>query len=265
MLAAAGSLFAQQNPAVTPVVADNFEIGAQLGFESRYVYRGIECADESMQAIVNCGYALGGNGAWGFNVYGEMFYNSPISSDDNENNEIDWKLGTRAVYEEEYFFDLGYVFRTYPDAALNRSNEIFFGIGRDVELVEGKDWSRVIIDGKVSYDWNLEQLAWEFSAEKEFKEVVDKNMDVVVGATYGYVTSNDWDGDQDHGLSSPSNDYGYLALTADAIYHLDNGADLVLGVRYAYNNDHGRYDDNGNKVSVDCNEFWWGASIRFRY
>lgn len=252
LFAATGSLFAQQAPATE----SNFELGAQFGYESHYVFRGIERADDNVQAVLSAGYVLGGSGSWGYKAYGEMFYMSPISSDDN--NEIDWKLGARAVYDDEYFFDLGYVLRTYPGAeGLNRSNEIFFGIGRDLEFVQDADWSRVIVGGMVSYDWNLEQTSWEVYAEKTFEEVADPDLDVRVRANYGYITANDWDGDQDHGLSSPNNDYGYVAASVDGIYHLDNGTDLVLGVRYAYNND--------NRPGIDNNEFWWGASISFRY
>lgn len=268
MLVAAGSVFAQQQE--TAVVAapesDGVEIGAQIGFESHYVYRGIELGDENTQTTVNVGYVLGGSSGWGFKAYGEVFYMSPISSE--ESNEIDWKLATRAIYEEEYFFDLGYTFKTYPDSHnVNRSNEVFFGIGRDVELVRDADWSRIIIAGTVSYDWNYEQTSWEIYAEKTFEEVGTDELDLRVRVNYGYITSSDWNGDQkDWNKGSPDEDYGYCSASVDAIYHLTEATDISLGMRYAYNNSHERRLENGDvNHSVDCNEFWWGASVTFRY
>ena len=269
MLAIAGSAFAQQ----AAPESNDIEVGAKFAYESHYVNRGIDQSDDNLQTTINVGYSLSNSGSWGFRAYGELFYMSPVS---DEGNEADWTFGTRAVYEDEYFFDLGYRFKSYPNggvehaydmkrAYVNRSNELFFGVGRDVELIDGNEWSQIIVAGSVSYDWNLEQLAWEVSVEKTFTEVFSHDTDISVGATYGYITANDWVGDQVSGLGSPNNDYGYLTLKADFIYHLNETTDLGIGARYTYNNDDERSIRGAKAMNIDCNTFWWGVSLSFRY
>lgn len=269
MLAGVGSAFAQQ------AIPENndIEVGAKFAYESHYVNRGIDQSDGNLQTTINVGYSLSNSGSWGFRAYGELFYMSPVS---DEGNEADWTLGTRAVYEDEYFFDLGYRFKSYPNggaehalemkrAFVNRSNEIFFRLGRDVDLVDGAEWSRVLIAGSVAYDWNLEQVVWEASLEKTFEEVFSKETSITVGATYGYVSANDWVGDQVSGLGNPNNDYGYLTLKADLVYNLNSSTDLGIGVRYTYNNDDDRTIHGEKAMDIDCNTFWWGVSLTFRY
>lgn len=269
MLAGVGSAFAQQ----AAPESNDIEVGAKFGYESHYVNRGIDQSDGNLQTKIDVGYSFSNSGDWGFRAYGELAYMSPVS---DEGNEADWTLGTRAVYADEYFFDFGYRFKSYPNggvehayemkrAYVNRSNEIFLGIGRDVELFDGNEWSRVLLQGSVSYDWNLEQVAWEFSLEKKFEEVLTHDGNVVIGATYGYITAGDWVGDQVSGLGNPNNDYGYLTLKADYVYSLNTSTDLGIGVRYTYNNDDDRTIHGAKVMDIDCNTFWWGVSLTFRY
>lgn len=260
MLAAAGGLYAQ-DAAVAAPESNELEIGAQFGFESHYVFRGKSITDENMQATVNAGCSLGGTGDWGFRVYGEFFYEAPF---DDEMNEVDWKIGGTAVYADEYYFDAGYIFRTYPNSgpakgknSVNRENELFLGIARDVRFWQDAEWSQVKIGGTVSYDWNFEQISWEFYAEKTFEEVLVPEFSVNLRAVYGYITMKDANGDQWLGHGSPDNDYGYCQFSVDGIYSLNKTTDVSAGMRYAYNNDH--------IAGEDCNEFWWGVALRFRY
>ena len=67
----------------------------------------------------------------------------------------------------------------------------------------------------------------------------------------------DANGDQWFGHGSPDNDYGYCQFSVDGIYSLNKTTDVSAGMRYAYNNDH--------IAGEDCNEFWWGVALRFRY
>lgn len=271
MLAIASSAFAQQ----AAPESNDLEVGATFAYESHYVDRGIDQSDGNLQTTIDLGYSFSNYGDWGFRAYGQLFYMSPVS---DEGNKADWTLGTRAVYMDEYFFDLGYRFKSYPNggaskpnwgkasdmkrAQINRSNELFFGIGRDVELVDGNEWSHVVIAGTVSYDWNLEQTTWEVSVEKTFEEVFSRETSLTVGATYGYITCNDANGDQVGG-DDIENDYGYLTVKADLVYNLNSSTDLGLGVRYTYNND---YDSKvGKERGIDANTFWWGVSLTFRY
>lgn len=270
MLAVAASAFAQQ----AAPESNDIEVGAKFAYESHYVNRGIDQSDDNLQTTINVGYSFADSGSWGFRAYGELFYMSPIS---DHGNEADWTFGTRAVYEDEYFFDFGYRFKSYPNgrdyhtkmkmkrAEVNRSNELFFGIGRDVELIDGNEWSRVILAGSVSYDWNLEQVAWEVGIEKTFTEVFSRDTDIALAATYGYITASDWDGDQVGGNGAPDNDYGYFTVKADFIYHLNETTDLGLGVRYTCNNDDARSIHGKEAMDIDRNTFWWGASLTFRY
>lgn len=270
MLALAGTAFAQQ--AAVPQ-EKNIEVGAKFAYESHYVNRGIDQSDSNLQTTVNVGVGGYNSGYWALRAYGELAYMSPVS---DEGNEADWTLGARANYADEYFLDFGYRFKSYPNggvehaysmrrAYVNRSNELFLKVGRDVEFVTDEDWSRIIISGSVSYDWNLEQTTWEVSAEKTFESIFTNETDFAIGVTYGYITANDWVGDQLHGVGDPNNDYGYLTVKADLIYHLNTSTDLSFGVRYSYNNDHDRYIHGARVMSIDCNTFWWGVSLNFCY
>lgn len=268
MLVVAGSAFAQQ----AAPESNDLEVGAKFAYESHYVNRGIDQSDDNLQTTIDIGYSFANSGDWGFRAYGQVFYMSPIS---DGGNEADWTLASRAVYADEYFFDFGYRFKSYPNgrdwaremkrAYVNRSNEIFLGIGRDVELVDGNEWSRVILAGTVSYDWNLDQTSWEVSLEKTFDEVLTPEMSLTLGATYGYITASDWVGDQVGGLGAPDNDYGYFTVKADLVYNLNETTDLGIGFRYTCNNDDARSIHGVEVMDIDRNTFWWGASLTFRY
>lgn len=252
------SAFAAENP---------LSISAKFDFESRYITDGKRRVNENTQTTVSLKYFGASPTDVSFTPYVDFFWMSPTSNDrvgQTVSNEGSIKLGSEINVGEELVLDLGYKFTGWNDRAsaagmnrvyINRTNEIFFGLGKTLQLVDGDpNWD---IEGtaKVRYDWNREMLVYELGVEKKWSI---GNFGIGLAAVYGYIDSNKYDGDQ--GAAKRSNDYGYFAASADVSYAVNSGTNIGCGVRYAYNND-------GDSVYADnnSNNIWWGAWIKFLY
>ena len=265
------SAFAQESAASAS--DKDFVIGAKFDFESRYISSGKRIVNENMQTTISLKYFVPQTSDIGFTPYADFFWMSPTNNErggHTVSDEGSIKVGSEVAIGETITLDFGYKFTGWNDresakgmnrAELNRQNEIFLGVSRAFNLLDGNEDTSVIGFAQVAYNWNREQLAYEIGLEKSF----DLGSDVALklAACYGYVDANKYNGDQ-RGAGEPRghNDYGYIAASADVSYRINSGTDVGLGIRYAYNND----GDDGlaGKDNNDHN-VWWGAWINFLY
>lgn len=258
--------FAQNEPMATP--ASNFIIGAKIAFESEFISYGQEHSDENIQTTISAEYLIPSGGDFASSIYGNLFYMSPLTQ---SYNQATLTLGAKAVWLEEYFVDFGYIYTGFPnggdgkraaraiemnDAMVNRENALYFGIGRDIDLIEGEEWSRVLISAYANWNWNCDQMSYELALAKVFDNVAIDELSIVAKVAYGYVDADKWAGDQ--GAPAIKNAYGYFASSVDAVYAISDGMKLNLGVRYAYNND-------GNVGTNTDQNLWWGFGLTCSY
>ncbi len=265
------SAFAQES-AVSASEKD-FVIGAKFDFESRYISAGKRSVNENMQTTISLKYFVPQTSDIGFTPYADFFWMSPTNNErigEKVSDEGSFTLGSEVAVGETITVDFGYKFTGWNDresaqamnrAPLNRQNEIFVGVSRAFNLLDGNEDTAVLGFAQVAYNWNRNQLAYEIGLEKSF----DLSSDVALklAACYGYVDANKYNGDQrDAGVPRGHNDYGYIAASADVSYQINTGTNVGLGIRYAYNNDgdKGLAGDDNNDHNV-----WWGAWINFLY
>lgn len=266
--------FAQQ-ASVQPVESA-LAVSAKFGFESRYIEDGKRHVNENTQTNITLKYFTGASFSSDVELtpYVNFFWMSPT---DNErlgqpvSDEGKLTIGSEFAVGEELTLDVGYEFTGWNDrqsagvmnrAYVNRTNEIYFGLSKALALFGDSEDGMVKGSAYVRYDWNLEQISYELSLEKNFE--LDDSWNLRVAAMYGYIDSNKATGDQRAvGMPKKGNDYGYFAASADLSYQINTGTDVGIGARYAYNND----GDNDPWLNDDNNSsnLWWGAWINFRY
>ncbi len=263
------SAFAQEAQEPAPE-AENLSIGAKVAYESTYVYRGVEASGNNVQTTVSAEYSFAPTGSLGWSAYCELFYMAPI---EREANKFSVKIGGFAMYEDEYFIDFGYKYTSYPNhgkvsrnavdySTVNRDNEIFIGIGRDIEFVQDAEWSVIRLFGYATYNFQFESLILECGVEKTFNDIfyVD-GLGLKAQVMYGYINQNEADGDQGYRPNNWHDDYGYFSGSLDLIYSLTKNTDVSVGIRYAWNN-------NGNPrhlSGLDTSNLWVGIGLNFRY
>ena len=251
---------------------NDFAISAKFDFESRYISEGKRHVNENTQTSISFKYfAPSTSSDFVFTPYADFFWMSPTSNERKGltvSDEGSFTLGSEVAVGETLSLDLGYKFTGWNDRAgaanmnwapLNRRNEIFFGIRNSISVVDGNPEWDLEASAYVRYDWNRDQISYELGLSKAF----DLNgATLAFGAVYGYIDCNDVLGDQVKGLMKGGNDYGYVAFTADLSCPINEGTDIGIGARYAYNNDG---DDQAYNWDNNSSNLWWGAWINFRY
>lgn len=265
--------FAQQAP-VQPVESP-LAVSAKFGFESRYIKDGKRHVNENTQTNISLKYFSGASFSSDTEItpYVNFFWMSPTNNERKGlpvSDEGILTLGSEFAIGDELMLDMGYTYTGWNDrgsavamnrAYINRSNELFVGLSKYFPLLGDSEESMVKGSAYVRYDWNLEQLSYELSLEKNIE--LDDGMGLRLAATYGYIDANKATGDQrPAGIPKEGNDYGYVALSADLSYQINEGTDVGIGARYAYNNDG---DDELWNDDNNSSNLWWGAWINFRY
>ena len=255
---------------------DDLSITGTFGFETEYVFRGKERAQQSFQPSIELGFPiLGGD------LYGGMWTNLPVNSaqlvnaDGNftaspygsNNSEIDFYIGYAYTIEDIVTLDVGYTYYWYPEAGdgfnsfVSRSNEIFFGVSLDVLLNPSVYYY---------YDFNLQQNVVEGSIGYSFdlsQATSMQGFSLDLGGYLGYLSADRFAGDQ----TGPqwSNGYVYLGTTVDLVYNFSENVSSSVGARWSLNND-GRetgsaLTSSGSQSLGPQQNVWFGASIGFAY
>lgn len=208
ILAAAAGLVSAAN-----INAQEVSWEANVGFESEYVFRGVQIAGPSIQGGID--------GAAGDAYFG-LWVNESLETADRLASEIDLYAGWGFAVDDTTTIDLGATLYHYPDFD-DETFEIYVGASFDTSLAPSI---------YAYYDFDVEALTLEGAIGHSV--AIDDTASVDFGLTLGWV---DIDG---------AGDYTYYGATADYVYSLSETSSVSFGVRYSNTDISGRPHSDGN-------------------
>lgn len=236
--------------ASTAAKAEN-KIGfsSTLGFESRYIFRGIQFAETSLQPAIQLSYG---------NLYGGAWFNTPIGDDDlivtPGGEELDLYIGYSAPISDVISYDVGVTYYTFPDLAsgfFDTFAEDGDGLGANtVEAYAGLSLSGLLSPSFYVYrDFNFDTVTLQGSVSHSYPLAEKTSFNL--GGTLGYVIDDDAGGD-----------YLYGAANADLSYSVTDNASLSAGIRYGGSDiAGGGFIDDSIAGTTQSSGFWWGLSV----
>jgi len=229
--------------------AEGIGVSSTLAFESRYIFRGIQFAETSLQPAVQLSYG---------NFYGGAWFNVPIGDDDlvvtPGGEELDLYAGYSFQASELISFDVGVTYYTFPDLASGFGDlfrEDGDGLGANtIEFYGGVSVTAPLSPTLYVYhDILFDTTTLQGGVSKSF-DLAEKTS-LNLGGTLGYVIDD-----------NPGGDYLYGAATADVSYALTDTASLSGGVRYGGSDiAGGGFIDDSIAGTTQSSGFWWGLSL----
>ena len=229
--------------------AEEFGVSTTLGFESRYVFRGVQFAETSVQPAVELSYG-------GF--YGGVWFNLPVGDDDlvvtPGGEELDLYAGYTAALGDGWSYDVGVTYYTFPDLAsgfFDIFEEDGDGLGANtVEIFAGLSLDAPLSPTLYFYrDFMFDTFTIEGGVSHSVPLTEKTSFDI--GGALGYVIDDDAGGD-----------YLYGAASADVSYALSDDASLAAGLRYGGSDiAGGSFIDDAIAGTTKSSGFWWGLSI----
>jgi uncharacterized protein (TIGR02001 family) len=146
--------FALLAGAVAQVQADDISVSGTVGYETKYIFRGVALADEFFSPAVDVSVGDFYAGAWAAIPVDSMF-----------DEEVDLYAGMNNQLGDTTTLDIGVTVYTYPGSGLDSTIEGYAGLSWDMPLSPSF---------YVFYDIDLDTLTTEFSFGKTI-EVNDKN------------------------------------------------------------------------------------------
>ena len=244
---------------------ENFSMNLTLGFETEYVFRGIQCAAQSFQPDLNMAYDLGN----GFSIVGDIWSNAPIKNKDSD-NEIDLYAGLAYSYKM-ITVNAGYVYYWYPrhgEDSLNHSNEAQFTVE-----VDTSDWlGQFNITPSVGYfydfdyDCNTIEAALSYSAPISKWLVGDEYLSLETSVYYGYCFYGNLGADGGNGAYYDTGEpiykqtagYGYFGVSSDLVLQVTDFCSVSVGIRYTHTN-------AGELAECKEDQVWMGSAVSFGF
>lgn len=233
----------------TQANASDFSVETTIGFESRYMFRGVQFAETSFQPGITLSY--GG-------LYGGVWANLPIGDDDfvvtPGGEELDIILGYGATIAPRVTLDIGVTYYTFPDLMsgfFDVYEEDGDGLGANtVEPYIGIAFDSVLSPSIYLYrDFMFDTFTVQGDVSQSFPLGGAFSFDLA--GTIGYVEDDD-----------PGGDYLYGQVSADISYAFSESNSFYLGVRY------GGSDIPGGSVIKDSilgafkpSGVWWGVGF----
>lgn len=229
--------------------ADPVDVSTAVGFESRYVFRGIQFAETSIQPAINLGLE-------GF--YLNAWFNLPIGDDDlvvtPGGEELDLVAGYSAPLGDALTVDVGVTYYMFPDV-MSGFADVFKededGVpGNTVEPYVGLALSAPLSPSFYVYrDFFLDTTTLQGNLSHSFPLAEKTSFDVA--GFIGYVF------DDAGGV-----DYLYGAASADVSYVLTDNGSVYAGVRYGGSDiAGGAIIDDSIAGSTKASGFWWGLGF----
>jgi uncharacterized protein (TIGR02001 family) len=233
----------------TTAAAEGIGVSTTLAYESRYIFRGVQFAETSLQPGVELSYG-------GF--YGGAWFNLPIGDDDlvvtPGGEELDLYAGYSGQLSEALAFDVGVTYYTFPDLAsgfFDIFEEDGDGLGANtVEIFAGLSLDAPLAPSLYVYrDFMFDTFTIEGGLSHSIPLSEKTSFDL--GGSIGYVIDDDDGGD-----------YLYGAATADLSYALTDDASISGGVRYGGSDiAGGSFIDDSIAGTTQSSGFWWGLSL----
>ena len=203
-------------------------IETSFAYESEYVFRGVQFADQSFQPSVEIGFGSFYLGTW---------VNAPIVDPDAQFlNEIDFYGGFGFDLGERLSLDIGLTYYWFPEepTSASQTREVYAGFGFDLPASP---------ELYFFYDFDLDTFTIEAAVGHSISlgHSADSPLTLDLGATLGYV----------HPKSGTSG--VYYGGSADLSYALSPNNSLSFGLR-----------TSGIESGISSGRrgnFWWGMSF----
>jgi uncharacterized protein (TIGR02001 family) len=251
---AAGSICTYAQDAAAPELS----VSATFGWESKYVFRGVQLAEEILTPSVDVSYGGAYVGIW---AAMPMDHVASSSSEDGYLNEIDFYAGYGMNLTDILSIDVGATYYSYPSV-----QEELFGSVNTLEGYAGIA-AEVLLSPAVYayYDFDLEISTFEGSIGHSF--ALAENVSLDLGAYVGIAILNPEDPEE--GEEEADDSSVYYGATADISYAIRETSSLTFGVRWAGNSvDDSFFSDFEDKfpaegVTPDLDDaaFWYGFSF----
>ena len=211
---------------ISTLSAQDLSISSTFAFESEYVFRGVQFADESFQPAVDLSYG---------DFYVGIWANEPIVDGVGFNNEVDFYTGYGFALADWLSADVGFTYYWFPEDpnASSYSREIYGGLAADVEFAPSV---------YIYYDFDLKGLTIQGSAGHSFAlSETNENMSLDIGV---YIAAVFFD-------TGFGTDYTYFGGSIDWSYAFSDSSAFSIGMRISGTN----LDDSRNGNA------WWGATF----
>lgn len=211
---------------------DGLSATVTVGWESEYVFRGLQLADSSVQPAVDINY---------MGYYAGVWASFPIVANQTFSKEFDFYAGYGMDLSETVNLDLGVTEYYYPSAhdiskdIYKSTTEVYVGFSFDVISTPSI---------YLYYDWRLKDFTVEGHVGHSFEVAEQVSFDV--GASLGWVANDK----ETKTVEGP--DYLYGSATVDLVYKLAENAKAYAGPRISFND----YDNITNESNL-----WWGVGI----
>lgn len=232
-----------------PASAEELTISTTIGFESRYVFRGIQFAETSFQPAINLGYG-------GF--YGFAWANLPIGDDDlvvtPGGEELDLVGGYSAALNDFVTYDIGFTYYTFPDAASG-----FFDVLKENKGGGGANTFEPFV-------------GFTFSAPLTpklyfYRDVYLDTFTVQGTLSHSIPLAEKWSADLSGYAAyvfddDPGGDYLYGVASANLTYAFSDDSSVYLGARFGGSDiAGGSIIDDSIAGTTKSSGFWWGVGF----
>jgi len=231
-----------------PVHAGSLTVDTTVGFESRYIFRGVQVAETSFQPAIQLNYG---------NYYGGAWLNLPIGDDDLVVTPGGEELALYAGYSfspgDSITLDVGVTYYTFPDLAsgfFDIFEEDGDGLGANtIEIFAGVSFEAPFSPSLYIYrDFMFDTFTVEGATS--YSIPLSEKASVNLGATLAYVIDDD-----------PAN-YLYGSVTADLSYALSDAGSIAAGLRYGGSDiTGGSFIDDSIAGTQKSSGLWWGISF----
>jgi uncharacterized protein (TIGR02001 family) len=234
---------------ISAASAQSVEVSTTVAFESRYVFRGLQFSETSIQPAINLSYG---------NFYLNSWFNLPIGDDDlvvtPGGEELDLIAGYSASLNDLISYNIGLTYYVFPDLAsgfFDVLREDGDGLGANtLEPYVGVAFDVALAPSVYLYhDFFLDTTTVQGNVSHSFPLSEKTSFDL--GGYIGYVLDD-----------AGGTDYLYGTASADLYYTLSDIGSVYTGLRY------GGSDIAGGAVFAaaihrprQAGGVWWGVWI----
>lgn len=215
--------------------ADDQALGFQaaVGYESKYAFRGLGIAKDSLQTDLALSYQTFGLGLWTHN---------PLRSSQKDTSEIRVYGDAGTSLDDTIYGAIGFTVYHHTNADFLGSEQTTFEphLRFTFDLSESLYIKPTLL---IAYD--VDWKDWTFEAGVDHVIGLADQLNLELGAALGYR------------VMDQVKNYIYGSLTADVVYSVKAPVDLYAGIRGAFND-----LSKANRGNFKGTEFWFGAGVR---
>ncbi len=235
--------------AISTATAESVEVSTTVAFESRYIFRGVQFAETSIQPAIKISFG---------NFYLNSWFNLPIGDDDlvvtPGGEELDLVAGYSSPLNDIISYDVGVTYYAFPDLAsgfFDVLREDGDGLGANtVEPYIGLAFDVPLAPSVYLYhDFFLDTTTIQGNIAYAFPLSVKTRFDV--DGYIGYVFDD-----------AGGTDYLYGTASANLSYTLSDTGSIYTGVRYGGSDiAGGAVIDDATLGTRQAGGFWWGVGF----